>query len=459
MPSLTPSTAVTITNPLVLYRAYLATKRIDPDPGQHRLALHLQKLYQRLKDYQPDVDYRQRLDHLFKVVAKPNTHHIDREHEIQHTNGAQANVLSSLQWQKEKATVTALTKTLTDHESALRLHSPQGLLLYGEVGTGKSVLIDLLADCLPTRKKKRWHFNTFMLETFAKLEEFRKNGSLGSEFSAARGEEHSLLWLAREMISTSPILFLDEFQLPDKAASKILSNLFISFFHLGGVLIATSNRMPEELANASGAEFTAAPTPGRGRFSKMFGSLADRNRVSRSASTRGDFAAFLEVLRARCEIWEMEGSKDWRRRETQEVSQFQPGSQARTSGSPVSRTRDPRPTAASALGTAMKGMELEESGDPKPPPYYFLSSAIQSEEPTLVGVTGSWKAAELRSIYGSTGPLMPSTHIPWDATTLRVYGRNLSVSSHLKGVTKWNCKLPANTKHISFIFYDPSQHS
>lgn len=60
--------------------------------------------------------------------------------------------------------------------------------------------------------------------------------------------EYSLLVIAKDMVDKSPILFLDEFQLPDRAASKILANLLTSFFQLGGVLIASSNRMPDELA-------------------------------------------------------------------------------------------------------------------------------------------------------------------------------------------------------------------
>jgi protein AFG1 len=67
------------------------------------------------------------------------------------------------------------------------------------------MLIDILADSLPNRKKRRWHFNTFMLETLARLEQLRKARSVGDS-------EYSLVWLAKEMIEKSPILFLDEFQ-------------------------------------------------------------------------------------------------------------------------------------------------------------------------------------------------------------------------------------------------------
>lgn len=70
MPAARPSTGLTITDPLVLYRALLATKRIDPDPAQHRLAIHLQKIYYRLVDYKPEVEYSHRIRQLARTVAK-----------------------------------------------------------------------------------------------------------------------------------------------------------------------------------------------------------------------------------------------------------------------------------------------------------------------------------------------------------------------------------------------------
>lgn len=282
----TSSTSLKITDPLVLYRSLLATKRINPDPAQHRLALHLRKIYQRLKDYEPNVEYKHHIERLGYATGNPFTHKVEDglvSKGIKFSFGASSKKSESL----------ALVQKLTDHESALRIQSPQGLLLYGEVGTGKTMLVDLLAESLPTRLKRRWHFNTFILEAFSELEQLRvarsHQGNSGSINSGMSLEGDSLLWLAREMISTSPILFLDEFQLPDRAATRILSSLFTSFFHLGGVLIATSNRMPEELAKASGADFIAP----RKSFltSQLLGT-----REEEAPKAREDSNAFLQVL-------------------------------------------------------------------------------------------------------------------------------------------------------------------
>lgn len=315
------STAMAITDPLVKYRTLVSTKTLSPDPDQHRLAIHLHKLYSRLKDYAPEVDYRDRLQQVAEIpeardpeeaaatLAMPN-------HPIW-DNPLFKNLAKKAMPGPKESNPLALVHVMTSLEGAIAINSPKGLFLSGEVGVGKSMLIDLLAQGLPTEKKRRWHFNTFMLYTFSQLEKFRQSHP---ELSGNE-KGYSMLWLAKKLVEESPILFLDEFQLPDRAASKILSHLFVAFFHLGGVLIASSNRMPEELQKAIGVEYTVAPSDGFLK-SLLFGG-------ARSQGTRhsqNDFAAFLEVLKARCDFWHMEGATDWRRRETGEKIPVEPAS-------------------------------------------------------------------------------------------------------------------------------------
>lgn len=299
MPAASTSTSLSITNPLILYRALIATHRIRPDPAQHRLALQLQKLYYRLKDYDPELEYRHRIDQIARSIEQP-------AEESNPDQKASPNRLAALWRRSLDGNALALIRTVPTQESAMKIESPQGMLLYGEVGRGKSMLLDLLYDSLPSRKKRRWHFNTFMLDIFRRLESTRimrmrdpnwKNTDL----------EHSVLSLAKDTIAASPILFLDEFQLPDRTSSKLLNGFMTSFFHLGGVLVASSNRMPEELAKAAGVEL-----PGqRDVMGTLFGWTKGRSEGQRAAQS--DFGQFLEVLRARCEVWEMEGERDWRR--------------------------------------------------------------------------------------------------------------------------------------------------
>jgi protein AFG1 len=262
-----------------------------------------------LIDYEPSIEYAKRLQQLSRTVDAGQHAAPPPPADLRSRSIRTRSFWGSLLAQKHNRDSLELTRVLTDHEQAMQLQSPKGLMLHGEVGTGKSMLIDLFQDCLPSRKKRRWHFNTFMLDTISRLEQIRKSRAAiaGPE---ARHDENSLLMVARDLIETSPILFLDEFQLPDRAASKILSNLMTSFFQLGGVLIATSNRMPQDLAKAAGMEFEA-PIRRNSRFNWSLGQQMGSSRRDEGPGQKGEFAAFLDVLKARCEVWEMEGKKDY----------------------------------------------------------------------------------------------------------------------------------------------------
>ncbi|KAJ9642367.1 hypothetical protein H2199_004747 [Coniosporium tulheliwenetii] len=314
----------------------------------------------------------------------------------------------------------------------MELDSPQGLMVHGEVGTGKSMLIDLFAECLPNRKKRRWHFNTFMLETFAKLEQLRRS-RLSVSMSGGvpiEDDDHSLLWLARDMIQTSPILFLDEFQLPDRVASKIMSNLMTSFFHLGGVLIATSNRMPEELAKAAGMEFGPPPS----RMDSLRWRLGVRPAPLRSGENRLDsfneFAAFLELLKARCEIWEMESSRDFRRAEVEKNGKA-PSTTQLSEDVEVMPVAEERTESTTVPGI---GLAAEDTAPPTNalPRNYFVKPAdddVVSCEP-LEDWAQAFTTAQLSATSHTSG-------IPWEIGTMRVYGRTVVIPRHCNGVTSW----------------------
>ncbi|GKT68422.1 mitochondrial ATPase [Colletotrichum tofieldiae] len=379
-----------ITDPLVKYRTLVSTNVLSPDPDQHRLAIHLHKLYGRLKDYAPEVDYRERLK---QVADIPEARDLDEaaatlampSHPIWDNPLFKHLARKAMPTPKDQDPM-ALVRVMTSLEGAITINSPRGLFLSGEVGVGKSMLIDLLAQGLPTERKKRWHFNTFMLYTFSQLERFRQSHPElpGNE------KEYSMLWLAKKLVEESPILFLDEFQLPDRAASKILSHLFIAFFHLGGVLIASSNRMPEELQKAIGVEYTVAPTDG---FLKSLFLGGARSRGTRHS--QNDFAAFLEVLKARCDFWHMEGATDWRRRETGEKVAVE---------------------AASIEGSGLAEEPVEAQGETTKPAKYFLAPE-----------TSAW-TSELSDLHSK----------PWTPATLTVYGRSIAIPRQHDGVVHWD---------------------
>ncbi|KAF2155648.1 hypothetical protein K461DRAFT_221417 [Myriangium duriaei CBS 260.36] len=427
----TASKGLAITNPLVQYRALLATNRITADPAQYRLAIHLQKLYERLKDYEPTVEYSQRLDQISKAVG-------ESAELAQSQNGGRSNglerrgVWQSLIEQKERKDSLALTRVLTNHELARTLNSPKGLMLHGEVGTGKSMLIDLFADCLPTRKKRRWHFNTFILEVLATLEQLRKDRL--SRTSNGNQEDYSMLWLARDLITKSPILFLDEFQLPDRAASKIMTNLMTSFFQLGGVLIATSNRMPEELHKASGVSYSAPPNRMdsiKWRFG--LGGAGGKSKSDSLFAGQGEFAEFLDVLKARCDIWEMESKNDYRRQES--------GTHAPPAREPTEEAwlldehqdlqnlkEDVQKVSDEAEATKNdKADSVISEPTPQAPPHYLIqeegsNNAIDSLNSALLGL-------QHRGLL----PDPPN----WQPALMRVYGRQVPVPRACGGVAHY----------------------
>ncbi|KAH7360000.1 mitochondrial ATPase [Pyrenochaeta sp. MPI-SDFR-AT-0127] len=414
-----PSTGVTITNPLVLYRSLIATQKIRSDPAQHRLALHLQKLYDRLIDYEPSVEYSQRLQQLTRAVnSSQSTAPVSTDPRTGNKFGRRG-VWTTLLSQKERRDSVALTRVLTSHEEAMQLQSPQGLMLHGEVGTGKSMLIDLFQECLPNRKKRRWHFNTFMLDTISRLEQLRRSRSL----VVGPGDDYSLLLVARDLIETSPILFLDEFQLPDRAASKILSNLMTSFFQLGGVLIATSNRMPEELAKAAGMDFNRPVS----RPSRLGWSLGKSGNVRRDdgAGQMGEFGAFLDVLRARCEVWEMEGKRDYRKLEREELElQTEASRKLKAGNISTSATGTRSGTVASSLPEKVPAGATNTSTETTMPKNYLIQPSTAEHMTTFAE---SFNAL----VEHATQHSYP---IPWTPSTLTVYGRPLPIPAQHNGV-------------------------
>jgi len=389
----------------------------------------------RLKDYSPQTEYGAQLEAISRAVDSSPKFEDARQVAVPGHPLRRNPLFSHLFRKRDARDSLALTRVLTSHEAAMKLDSPKGLLLHGEVGTGKSMLVDLLADSLPNRKKRRWHFNTFMLETLARLEQLRQSRSQPE--TPEENSEHSLIWLAKDMIENSPILFLDEFQLPDRAASKILSNLFTAFFQLGGVLIATSNRMPDELAKASGMDFAAPPRGGLLR--NWWGYGAGRSMFP----ANNEYAEFVEVLKARCEIWNMEGGRDWRRREAEEMDD-----EAAAIAEAMRQEMIDDFSTSKELGVFEVNSESDNArlDGVKQGSYHIAGQQDTYPDGTKV-VTGVTPKKYLLSSPGSQElwqtavraalPLSIPEQVEWESTALLAYGRTIPVRRHRTGVTFW----------------------
>ena len=170
----------------------------------------------------------------------------------------------------------------------VKSRNPKGLYLYGSVGVGKTMIMDLFYESLPLEKKRRTHFSKFMLDVHDRIhrerqkqpknilrEENRTNISSLSTF-----KQDSIYPVAVGLSEETTLLCFDEFQVTDVADAMILRRLFTELFKRGVVMVATSNRAPEDLY--------------------------------KHGLQRSSFLPFIPVLKEYCEIHWMTSSTDYR---------------------------------------------------------------------------------------------------------------------------------------------------
>jgi cell division protein ZapE len=213
--------------PLPAYRAMVAEGALVSDPAQAVAAERLQALWLKLRDYDPQP--RQKPAGLWRVLRRK-----------------------------------PVDEAPTDYFG--------GLYLVGDVGRGKSMLMDLFFAAAEVQRRRRIHFHRFMQEVHGRIHALKQ---------ASPGLDDPIPPLADGLAAEAALLCFDEFQINDIADAMILGRLFQALFDRMVVVVATSNTAPDDLF---------------------------KDRPGRDA-----FLPFIGILKQHLDVLVLDGPRDWRR--------------------------------------------------------------------------------------------------------------------------------------------------
>ncbi|CAH0204062.1 cell division protein ZapE [Roseomonas sp. CECT 9278] len=223
--------------PLPALRARIAAGTITADPAQVMAAEKLQDLWRRTRGYDPRAE-------------PPDT----------------GGFLS--RFFRRKATEEAPAG------------APMGLYLVGEVGRGKSMLMDLFFEAAEVPRKKRLHFHQFMQQAHRRIHAWKMRDA-DAPAPTDIHDHDPIPPLADSIVAEAALLCFDEFQVHDIADAMILGRLFEALFARGVVVVATSNTAPDDLFRGK---------PGRDAF-----------------------LPFIALIKKRIEVLVIESARDYRR--------------------------------------------------------------------------------------------------------------------------------------------------
>ena len=214
------------TGPLPAYQAMIASHALAADPAQAIAIDRLQDLWERLRDYDPRPAPTAASGLLARLMRRRHTEE----------------------------------------------YVPTGLYLVGEVGRGKSMLMDLFFDTALVARKQRIHFHRFIQSVHARIHAYKRSHPEVAD---------PIPPLADQIAHEAALLCFDEFQVNDIADAMILGRLFQALFDRGVVVVTTSNTTPDDLFKGQ---------PGRDAF-----------------------LPFIGLIKQRLELLVMDGARDYRR--------------------------------------------------------------------------------------------------------------------------------------------------
>ncbi len=146
---------------------------------------------------------------------------------------------------------------------------PKGLYLWGGVGRGKSMLMDMFAANMGDVPARRVHFHAFMQEIHSAMHEARKTGV-----------DDAIAPVAAQVAASVKVLAFDEMQISDITDAMIVGRLFQALFAAGVVVVTTSNRVPDDLY--------------------------------KDGLNREIFLPFIELIKEKMTVWELTSPRDYR---------------------------------------------------------------------------------------------------------------------------------------------------
>ncbi|CAE6396986.1 unnamed protein product [Rhizoctonia solani] len=310
------------TDLLALYRGLVTRGDIKYDEEQVRAVMRLRRLSKSLEDYVPNLVS----GHVVPAITPPGVSWWTPHHQLTGENSIPPSTDSK-----------ALLRRHDARQVMEELPFPKGLILIAPPGRGKTFLLDLWFSSLPTKHKVRKHYSTLVLEMYRAVWEetqHRAKAAQALRQLEARSETKQIKWTsglkqkwkslfergiwdqppiedtspsttttyishlpisqilaARLLLRQGWLLHIDELQLLDIGSATILSDVLAHFWKMGGVVVATSNKVPGELyKNGLGAE-----------------------------RVRG----FISALEARCDVFKVGGALDWRREEEEDTDEEQ----------------------------------------------------------------------------------------------------------------------------------------